>query len=150
MTEVTQKKGLSKGCLIGIIAAGVLLVMIIVAAIVLWVYWEDISKFTGATFVGTIKQTLAQDPPPGVDTVAFNAVCDGFTEKLDKGPLDKEKYAAFFSKIQTIPADKKVDSLEVNVLLEAVFEYYPELEDLYPAEPAPDSLLEVDSLGMEP
>ena len=149
MTEETQKKGLSRGCLIGLIVAGVLVVMVIIAAIVVWVYWEDLSKFTGTTFVTTIKQTVAQDPPPGVDTVAFNAVCDGFAEKLEAGELETEKYAAFFGKIQSIPADKKVDSLEAELFLEAVFEYYPDLEELYPREVMPDTTLPVDSLGTE-
>ena len=148
MTEAVQKKGMSKGCLIGLIVAGVLLVMIIVAALVLWIYWEDFTKFAGTTSVTGVKTMVAVNPPPGLDTVSFNAVCDGFTEKFAQEEFDTEKSGAFFTTVQSIASDRKVDSVEAQLFLEALFDYYPELQDLMPPE-LPDTAMVTDSLVSE-
>ena len=149
MTEAEKKKGLSKGCLIGLIVAGVLLVMVIVAAVVVWVYWEDVTKFTGNAFVTTVKTSVAENPPSGLDTVSFNATCDAFSERFSQDQFDAEKYAAFFGQIQSIPSDSKVDSVEAQMFLEAMFEYYPDLKELMPPAPLPDTASVADSLGLE-
>ncbi len=136
MTEVTPqstpKKGLSKGCLIGLVVGGVVLVMLIVAIVVIYIYREDIAKASGSIFVNQVQTMAAEDPAPGLDTVQFNAVCDGLKERMEAEPLEAEKFAVMMKQIQTIPADSKVDSIEVEIFYEAVFEMYPDLEELAP------------------
>jgi len=150
MTETTQKKGLSKGCLIGLIVAAVLLVMVIVAVIVIYIYREDLSKFAGTAVITQIQQQVAQDPPPGLDVAAFDAVCNEFSARMEADSLDPEAYTAFLSKVRTIPMDNKVDSAEAVIFLDAVFEYYPELEDMYlPSDVPPDSTEAIDSVSSE-
>ncbi len=150
MTEVVEKKkGMSKGCLIGLVVAGVLLVMVMVAAVVMWMYWDDLTKFAGTAHVTSIKTKVAENPPSGLDTVSFNAACDAFSEKLSQDQYDAEKYAAFFGKTQSIPSDSKVDSVEAQIFLEAMFEYYPDLEELIPPVELPDTTVLADSLGLE-
>jgi len=149
MTETTQKKGLSKGCLIGLIVAAVLLVMVIVAVIVIYIYREDLSKFAGTAVITQIQQQVAKDPPPGLDATAFNTVCSEFSAKVEADSIDAEAYAAFLGKVRTIPMDNKVDSAEAMIFLDAVFEYYPELEDLYPLGGPPDTTEAVDTVSSE-
>lgn len=148
-TGTTEKKGLSKGCLIGLIVAAVLLVMVIVAVIVIYIYREDLSKFAGTAVITQIRQQVAQDPPPGLDTAAFNTVCTEFTTRLEADSVDAEAYAAFLSKVRTIPMDKVVDSAEAVIFLDAVFEYYPELEDLYQPAGPPDTSEVIDTVASE-
>lgn len=149
MTEATQKKGLSKGCLIGLIVAGVVLVMIIIAAVVVYVYKDDIARFGANTVVTSIQDQVAQNPIPGIDSAGFADVCGAFSEKLKTEPVDGIKYQAFFQKVQAIIADKKVDSLEAIMFMDAAFEYFPELEDLYPTEEVPETTTESDSVETE-
>ncbi|UCG62620.1 MAG: hypothetical protein JSV52_04855 [Candidatus Zixiibacteriota bacterium] len=146
MTEATQKKGLSKGCLIGLIVAGVVLVMIIIAAIVVWVYKDDIARFGANTLVTSIQNEVAENPIMGIDSTHFANVCSAFAEKLKTEPVDGLKYQAFIQKVQAIVVDKRVDSLEAVMFMDAVFDYFPELEELYPTEEVPDTTIETDSV----
>lgn len=148
MTEEVKKQGLSKGCLIGLIVVGILLLIIIIASITCYMKREDIAKFAVTTIISGAKESLASEPVPGVDTTQFNALADAFMQKLDETPLDGERYTAFFQKIQSIPVDEKVDSVEVVLLVEAMCEYFPELRERFPLWPPVDSTLVDDSVQM--
>lgn len=141
MTEVAQKKGMSKGCLIGLIVVGVLLILIIAISITCYVKREDLAKFGVVTVVTGMKQMVAKEPPQGIDTVQFDAVSDAFVSKLKESKLNTEKFAAFMKEIQTIASDKKVDSSEAVQFINAVYDYFPELKDSIPGGQAtePDS-----------
>ncbi len=149
MTETAQKQGLSKGCVIGLIVAGVILVMIIIAIVVVYVYREDIAKFGANAVVTSIQNEVAANPIPGIDSAAFAGVCAAFSEKLETEPVDGQKYQVFFQTVRTIPSDKKVDSAEAVLFLDAVFEYFPELEDMYMPAEMPDTTIQLDSVGAE-
>jgi len=128
MEQTVEKKGLSKGCMVGLIVGGVLLVMIVVAAVTCYVKRDDLAKFGAATVLGSAKDMLAKDPVPSLDTTAFNATVEAFVMKLNEEPLDAEAFAAFFQKIQSVSADDKIDSIEAVLLMEAMHEYFPGLE----------------------
>ncbi len=145
MTEVAKKQGMSKGCLVGLIVVGVLLILIIAISITCYVKREDIAKFAAVTVVNSVKQMVATDLPPGTDTTQFNAISEAFVKKLNESPLDSDKYGAFMREIQSIPGDKKVDSAEVVVFINAIYNYFPELK---PAEPV-DQMLQSDSASAE-
>lgn len=134
MAQVEPKKKMSKGCLIALIIGIVVVVMVIAAAVTCYLKRDDVAKFGAATILGGIKTMVAESPPAGVDTTRFNGVVDAFIDRLNAEPLDQEKFAGFFSGLQTIPTDQKVDSVEAQMLLDDMFEYFPELEDLYPVE----------------
>ncbi|MCK4573343.1 MAG: hypothetical protein KAU36_03185, partial [candidate division Zixibacteria bacterium] len=112
MEQTVEKKGLSKGCMVGLIVGGVLLVMIVVAAVTCYVKRHDLAKFGATTVLGSAKDMLAKDPVPSLDTTAFNATVEAFVAKLNEEPLDAEAFAVFFQKIQSVSADEKIDSIE--------------------------------------
>ena len=114
--------------------------MIIVAIVVIYIYREDVAKASGGLLIGEIQKMAVTDPAPGVDTVKFNAVCDGLREKIESEPLDAEKFANMLGQMKTIPGDEIVDSVEAEMFYEAVFQSYPDLRDLVPAAPEMDSL----------
>ncbi|UCD64398.1 MAG: hypothetical protein JSW34_02885 [Candidatus Zixiibacteriota bacterium] len=146
MNEVEpKKKGMSKGCLIALIIGIVFVVLVIAAALTCYLKREDVAKFGASTVLTSIKTMVADQGTPGVDTVRFNAVVDNFMEKLDAEPLDGERFSEFFTEIQPVPSDGAVDSLEAQMVLEAMFNYYPELKDLYPVEEVPDTAAAAES-----
>jgi len=108
MENTQPKKGMSKGCLIGLIIVGVIVVIIIVGGVVCWVYKEDLAKMGAVTVVSQMKTQLAHDAPDGVDTTSFNALADGFIERLNEDEeLNLEEYGMFMQSLQGAMQDKK-------------------------------------------
>jgi len=138
--EGNQKKGMSKGCLVGLIVAGVILVIIIIAGITCYVYKDDLAKMGVVTIINGFKTEMATNPIEGVDTVQFNAMADAFVTKFNEEEIDYEKYAAFFQQIQLMMEDKEIDAEETDELKRLMANYYPDLEEYLPAPEMPDTL----------
>jgi hypothetical protein len=153
MTEQgqVQKQGMSKGCLIGIIVAAVLVVMVIIAIFAFWYYKDDVVKFGANTVIASIRAEVSNNPPSGVDTTAFFAVCDAFSDRLQSDTLKLQQFEGFFKEAQTVITDSKVDSAEVERLVESMYEFYPELRDEVPYGMPEEPAEVVDSVeaGME-
>ncbi|MFQ5499490.1 MAG: hypothetical protein ACE5FH_07440 [Candidatus Zixiibacteriota bacterium] len=135
MTEVVeQKKGMSKGCLISLIIVGALVVLVSIAMVTCYVKRGELAVFGATTVINGVKTKLAEEPIPGVDSVHVNAVCDRFVIMLSEQEEMDERYQRFFMTLQSIPQDDIIDSAEVGLLIEAMVDYFPELEDVaYPA-----------------
>ncbi|MEW6049629.1 MAG: hypothetical protein AB1644_00980 [Candidatus Zixiibacteriota bacterium] len=146
--EQVQKKGMSKGCLVALIVAGVLLLLIIIAAITCYVKRDDLAKFGATTVISAFKTELRQHPVEGIDTTMFFSLTDSFTQRLQFEPLDYTRYSQFMNTVQAVMADKKLDSAEIGDLEDAMLDYFPELDTLgggtvAPAEePVPDTTAE--------
>lgn len=135
MNGEAKKPRMSKGCLIALIVAAVLIVLVIVAMITCYAKKDEIMKFGVTTLVAGVKQMVAESPIEGIDTVQVNALSDKFTERLNSEEIDAERFSIFFQRIQNIATDKVVDSVEIVELMDAMIEYYPDLEStLEPAE----------------
>ncbi len=124
---------MSKGCLVSMIVVGVIIVLIIAAGLVCYVYREDIVKAGTVTTLNAIKDQMAKKPPEGVDTAQFNAVTGSFITKLndDTSKVDMMKFQALMQTIRTVMDDNVVDSAEVGTLETAMFRYYPEIGEEY-------------------
>ena len=142
MTEQPKRKGMSKGCLLGLIALAVVIVLVVIAGITCYVKKDEILKFGVATMVTGVKTELGNNPVEGIDTVAVNAMADAFIEKTNASEVDQEKMALFGQTVQGLLSDKVLDSAEVLEFMKAIVDYYPELEELMPVpeEPAADSI----------
>lgn len=124
------KKRMSRGCMIGLIALGVVIVLVVIAGITCYVYKDDIAKSGAIYLINSVKTEVAANPPQGVDTVQFNQVIDSFVARFKADSMAVQKMPAFFQTIQSVPEDSKVDSSEVRILIEAMVSQYPELEEL--------------------
>ncbi len=149
MAEEVQKKGMSKGCMIALIVVGALVLLLVVALIVCYAKKDDLARYGAATLVNSIKTEMRKNPVEGVDTVQVDAVADAFLEKLNETKIDYNKYGRFMQAIQTIPADEKVDSVEAEQFVQAMIEYFPELEELVPVEEVEDTTTADDSVWIE-
>jgi hypothetical protein len=143
MNEEVKKTGMSKGCLIALIVAAVLIVLIIVAMFTCYKNKDKIMKFGVTTLVAGVKQMVAENPIDGIDTVQVNALSDSFSERLNAEEIDPERFSIFFQRIQNIANDKVIDSIEIVEYMDAIVEYYPDLE--YLMEPVE----EIDSIAEE-
>ena len=142
-----KKKGMSKGCLVALIIGGVLLVLII--AIAAWIY-SNLNSMTKMTTVAVVSEVQATDFDEGVDTVRVNAVANAFIEKLNAlEEVDLQQLGMFMQQIQSITSDELIDVDESEVFIEAMVDFFPELEGL--AQPAddPDIVTEEDTTTTE-
>lgn len=147
--ENTQKKGMSKGCLVGIIIAAVLLVIVIVGFFLVYNFKDEIGKFGAVTLAQGIKTELADKPLEGVDTVKVNAVVDAFVAKVNADSTDNlVTLSAFMQTLQTVIADKKIDADEVDKAMDAMIDVYPDLDTIWRPY-MPDSTATEDSLTTE-
>ena len=132
--ENAPSKGMSKGCLIGLIVGGVIVLLLAIGLVTCWIYKDDLAKMGGATLVNGLKAELAKHQYEDVDTVQFNAIADAFLEQQNQDEqLDFQAYGMFMQSLQNVMTDKKFDAEEVPAIIDAFILYYPELEELRPA-----------------
>jgi len=145
--ENTQSKGMSKGCLIGLIVGGVLVVIIAIGLTTCWIYKDDLVKMGGATLVNGLKAELATQEYENVDTVKFNAIADAFLQAQEQDTqFDLEAYTYFMQTLQGVMADQVYDEDEVPVVIDAFIEFYPVLEELRPVVVEEEVTTEADSV----
>ncbi|MFH1372431.1 MAG: hypothetical protein ABII79_01345 [bacterium] len=149
MTEGTAKKGMSKGCLVALIVVAAVLLVVIIGGVVIYLEKDSLTRQGASTLVTDIKDKVNQNPAPGVDTVRFNAVADGFVAKLDESEIKVEEILPFLQSTQAMAADRTLDSLESEQLLQSMIDFFPELEQLLPPPVIEDTTLTEDSLVTE-
>lgn len=128
------KKGMSKGCLVGLIVGIVLVVLVAGIALTVWYKWDDIKKAGVVTVAESLRTELNDNPVEGVDTVQVNRVTDGFLAKLDTDQVTIEQLSQFMQSVQGIMADQAVDAEEADIFVQAMMDYYPDLAELAPVE----------------
>jgi len=128
----SEKKGMSKGCLVALIVVIVLVVIVVGAGLVCWKYKDRIMTASTVAMVRAITTELNENAVEGVDTVVVNQVSEAFIARLDREEMDLQRFQAFAQEIQFIMADKQVDAEEADQFVSLLVEYFPELEDLTP------------------
>lgn len=128
MTEQAPKKGMSKGCLIAIIVAFVLIALFVLVA---YLYYEDFAKWGTVQLVSSSKVMVAEHADK-IDTTQFNAVVDKFIEKFNNEDIDMERFGAAFQNLQGIVADEKISEDEAKTFMQMMIDYYPDLAELAP------------------
>ncbi len=127
MGAPAPKKGMSKGCLVALIVAGVLIVLVVASFFVCMSKKDDIMKFGVATLLTSSKQIVVESNVEGIDTVYYNAVIDNFNKRLYADTIGIESMAEVFSNIQVTVQDKKMDIKEIESILEALIAKYPDI-----------------------
>lgn len=149
MTGEVPKKRMSKGCLIALIVVGVLLLLVIIAGITCYLKKDELVKYGTTAMVTSIKTKLNDNPVAGVDTVRVNAIADAFIEKMNESEVDYAKYGPLSGKLQGFMSDEEIDSAEAEQFMQAMIEYFPELEQLLPAVETEDSTYLEDTVSIE-
>ncbi len=144
-----KKKGMSKGCMIGLIVGGVLVVIVIALGVVCYLNKDALMKAGVVTMVTSIQKELADNPVDGVDTVQVNRLSEAFLKKLNEEELDMQRYGSFMQHIQGIMSDEVVDDADVEQLGQAMVDYFPELQELIPFEEPADPVISEDSVPVE-
>jgi len=146
----SQKGAMSKGCLITLIVVGVLIILAVIALAVCYAYRDKLAKAGVEVMVSGVKTELMEHPVEGVDTVQFNAVADGFMERLDAAEgFDAEKSQELLATVQAVMSDKELDADEVGDLMDGMVAYFPDLEALRKPMELPDTNMIEDTTLIE-
>lgn len=138
-----MNKGLSKGCIIGIVVASVVILTILMGGYWIWSNKDTIIKQSAIYTINTVKNQLTEKPIEGVDAERFVAVADLFVKRLDQDEaMNPEKLQGLAMSIQAVAQNIENPSAEMmNSLLEGMLAYYPDLAELLPPEqPVEDSV----------
>lgn len=148
MVEQVEKKRMSKGCLVGLIVAGALLLLVIIGGITCWMNRGELVRYGAVTMVQSVKTMTATNSAEGVDTVMVFAVMDAFVNKLQNDDEVKvDEIGKFMQALQPIVADEKINDDEAKQFISLMVEIYP---DLAVEIEVPDSILAPeDSTGSE-
>lgn len=136
---VTEKRGLSKGCLVGLIVAGVLLTLIIILAVTCYIKRDDLARWGTKTVIEGLKTELRTHAASGINTDQFVALADSFMVRLTAGQIPTEKLGSLMQVAQNVISDRKFDSAEVVQLSDAMIQMFPELAPFHPGG-SPDSV----------
>jgi len=124
------KKGMSKGCLIGLIVGGVIIVMVLIAGLVCYLKMDDLAKTGGVVVVNEIRAKIVANPAEGVDSVEVNRIADAFVERLDTSEVDLQEISLVFQNLQAIAQKEQFDSTDAETFMRALTGFYPDLEEL--------------------
>ena len=131
--EEQKKPGMSKGCLVGLIVAGILLVIALLIVGLFWYYKEDLAKYATVAGLNQSKSHLAENPPAGVDTVTFNATVDAFVERLNaEEGTNLETLALALQAMQPAIGDDEITAEDVDLIYDAIGMYYPDMGQTSP------------------
>ena len=148
--ETTPRKGLSKGCLIGLIAGLVIIVLLIAFVVLVYVFRGSLVKAGATASVSEVKKVLAAAPPADIDTVQFNSLADAYIDKVN---LDKntefEPLALFVQQMTNAVKDRQLTREEVMTAAAAMISRYPDLEQYWVPNQENISAPTQDSLGSE-
>jgi hypothetical protein len=139
--EEAPKKGMSKGCMIGLIIGIIIIVIVIIGGVLCYTYKDDLAKASVGMLVGSVKTHLVETPVEGVDTVQFNAVADAFVVKVEEKEFDPVKYQGFAMAVQSAMQQEPVTADDVDQIVEAMTDYFPELKELIPEPEEMDSTM---------
>jgi hypothetical protein len=150
MEQPVQRKGLSKGCLIGIIVAGVLLVIIIGGITLICVNRDKIIQAGTKIVMNQMKVEVGKANFAGLDTTRFNSFLDSFVVRLKERPLDSTSAERFGVSMRTVTADRKIDAEDVTRIMDMIVACYPDLTPYRPeftatAPPVTDSAVTPDT-----
>ena len=150
MSGQEGSKGMSKGCLIALIVVAVIILLVVIAGVTCYFKKDSLVRYGATTMVDQIKQMAATSPQLGMDTTYFNAVTDKFLEKLkaEEKP-DLQKIGTLLQGLQTIPNDKKVDSEEARQFIDALINYYPDIQNTVPKPAVDSAMAPEDSVSVE-
>ncbi len=139
MEAEVKERGMSKGCVVGLIVAGVILVLIIAFAVTCWIYRDDAMHFALNTMLNGAKTELTKESY-GMDTVAVNKFIDTFAERIDSVKIDDPATQDLFQTLSQVASDGKLEEAELQKMMEAMANYYPDMRPLIPVKPVIDSV----------
>ncbi len=126
--ESTARTGPSIGKIILIVILVIILLLVIGVVLIRTVFREDVMRATVKTAINVTEGQVRTNPPEGVDTTRYLALCEAFLKQIETAPLNDTAVSELFYTFRDASQDKTLDSQELATLEDLMISNYPELE----------------------
>ncbi|RME21219.1 MAG: hypothetical protein D6800_12295, partial [Candidatus Zixiibacteriota bacterium] len=126
--ESTARTGPSIGKIILIVILVIILLLVIGVVLIRTVFREDVMRATVKTAINVTEGQVRTNPPEGVDTTRYLALCEAFLKQIEAAPLNDTAVSELFYTFRDASQDKTLDSQELATLEDLMISNYPELE----------------------
>ncbi len=116
MTE--PKSGMSKGCLIALIAASIVLVLVVAMSIVCYVKRDTLVEWGVIKMTEAAQKEMLTELPEGYTSDDVNKICEDFRIAIKEKKVDPNELRNIAVMFQEVFKDKKIDKTEGKQLLE--------------------------------
>lgn len=113
-----QKKGMSKGCLIALVIAGILLVIIVALSIVCYTKRDKIMEWGIVKMMETTQKDILANLPEGMTEEDAKMVMSNFEQAVKEKRVHAQDMQNIAFTYQEVYKDKKLDKDEAGILLE--------------------------------
>ena len=140
---MAEGKGLSKGCMVGLIVGGVIVVLAIIAGITCYMNLDELAKTGITTTISEVSRLASESPQEGVDVEQFKILCDKFnhTVKTDS-TFTIATSGQILQSATAVIEDEITDADEARMLIDEMIAMYPELAEFAPAGPEEEQELD--------
>lgn len=118
--KAVPKRGMSKGCLVGLIVVGVLAVLILVLGSLAYFYWEDIANWGLEKTTEMIAMEIKANLPEEFTEQDVDDLFDKLKRALKNKEIDATKIQMLATQFQTYLEDQKIDEDEARMLLNEI------------------------------
>ena len=120
MTEelsTEPKKGMSKGCLIGIVIVGILAVLIILLVTLGYIYKEDIANWMIENTTEIIALEIKANLPEEFSEQEVDELFEKLTRAIKNKEIDAAKIQSLATQFQIYIEDQKIDEDEARKII---------------------------------
>jgi len=117
-----QKGAMSRGCMVALVAVGIVVMLVIASMVVCYIYKDDILKLGLTKLADTVVVEIKADLPEGISAEDLDKALDNFKNAFDEKKIDGEEVQSLSLLFQEIMKDKKVDGDEAKKFLKEIKE----------------------------
>ena len=118
--KTVPKKGMSRGCLVGLIVVAILAIIVIGSGIVCYVYQDEILQYTLEKSTEMIALEIKANLPEDYTETEVDELFDKLKLAITNQEIKPENIQRLASQFQSYLEDQKIDVDEAGKLLEEI------------------------------
>ncbi len=120
--KTKTKKGMSRGCLIGLIVAGILVIIVIGSGIVCYVYQDELLEWGLEKTTEMIALEIKANLPEEITEQDVDELFEKLKQAIKHKEIDPSKIQKLATQFQMYLEDQKIDEDEARAIMEEIKE----------------------------
>ena len=120
--RVEPKKGMSRGCLVGLVIAGILAIIFIGTAIVCYVYQDELLEWGLEKTTEMIAMEIKANLPEEITEQDIDELFDKLRKAIKNKEIDAAKIQKLAGQFQFYLEDQKIDENEAQKIIDEIKE----------------------------
>ncbi|MCP4705866.1 MAG: hypothetical protein GY865_14800 [candidate division Zixibacteria bacterium] len=120
--NAVPKKGMSKGCLIGLVVVGILAIIVIGSGIVCYVYQDELLEYGLDKSTDMIALEIKANLPEEFTEAEIDELFDKLKQAIKNKEINPESIQKLVMQFQSYLEDQKIDMDEARKLIEEIKE----------------------------